>query len=65
MDDLLKDKCNEIRRYGNRIARYDMEVPYESIDNGYDQSNSIIVYEYQHITYYIVMCRGQFINLLW
>lgn len=55
--------CNDIRRYGKFKARYDKVA--NDCDNKYDDTQSILVYEYQETTYYIVMERGEFVDYLW
>ena len=51
--------CNDIRRYGEFVARYDRN---KVVTYGYDETDSIVVYEYESQLYYIVMDRGEFID---
>lgn len=62
--------CGVIRRYGKFIARYDRNVKNkkfyiagdEIINYDYDETDSILVYEYESQLYYLVMNRGEFID---
>lgn len=62
--------CGDIRRYGKFIARYDRNIRdkryltenNEIITHNYDETDSIMVYEYENQLYYIVMNRGEFID---
>ena len=59
LDRINIEFCNNIRMYGDFIARYDMNI------NGtkeYDETKSILIYRYEEQTYYIVMERGEFIE---
>ena len=54
--------CNDIRRYGRFITRYDDN---KNGTKEYDDTRSILIYEYENNTYYLIMERGEYINYLW
>ncbi len=57
------EMCDNIRRYGKFKARYNRIV--NGWSKEHDDTQSILVYEYQETTYYIVMSRGEYIDYLW
>ena len=54
------DFCNDIRRYGKFIARYDMN---ENGTKAYNDTKSILVYEYEDEIFYLVMESGNYLDL--
>ena len=46
-----------IRKYGKRIARYD-----RNDDGNIDDTDTIFIYEYDQIIYYIQMKRGEYVT---